>query len=221
MPPLDPALDALVEAHWQAACTRAGRSGSRLFNGRVFSADRIAPDAIEGHWTEYRRVTAQMADAAVVPRLRVRSLAVCGAVLGPDGVAVGRREPGAAYQAGLWQLPPAGSVDASAAVPGGADWRAALLNELREELGIAPDQVRGLRPLCLVQHPSGVLDLGVQIDTALDAPAILAAQRGARDQEYDRLLVAPPDRVAALVAAAGGTLVPPALAFLARLRPPS
>ena len=212
MPPLPFALDRAVDAHWEAA-----RRRSRLFNGRVFCADRITPSEIEGHWTEYRRITAQMADHALVPQLRVRSLAVCGVVLGPDGVAVGRREPRAAYQPGEWQLPPAGSVDVNAATPGGADWRRALHAELLEELGLLPGDIRDMRPLCLVQHPSGVLDMGVRIDTALGADAIMARQRGAKDQEYDRMIVCPPDQVEARVAAMGGMLVPPARAFLEHL----
>lgn len=209
MPPLPPALDANVERHWQAACARRP-----LFNGHVFSADRIAPGVIEGHWTEYRRVVAQMADPALFRVLGVRNLAVCGVVCGPDGVAVGRREARSAYQAGLWQLPPAGSVDTGAADGGGASWRTALLAELREELGITPEHVRALRPLCLVQHPTGVLDLGIRIDTDMDRDAILRCHAAAPHAEYDRMLVVPPHEVAVRVAAEGGALVPAAAPFL-------
>lgn len=210
MPALDPALDAVVEQHWQAALRTR-----RLFNGQVFCADTVTAHEIAGHWTEYRRIVAQMADPALCGVLRVRALAVCGVLTGPDGVAVGRREPRSAYQPGLWQLPPAGSVDAGAAVPGGADWRRALLAELREELGIAETDVRGLQPLCLVQHPSGVLDLGVRIDTGLGGAEIVLRHRTLGDGEYDRLLVAPAAQVERAVAHAGGRLVPSAPVFLA------
>ena len=213
MPALHAGLEAEIDRHWAAACAR-----SRLFNGRIFCADRITPWVIEGHWTEYRRITAQMADHGLVPRVSVRSLAVCGVLCGPDGVAVGRRERTAAYQPGEWQLPPAGSVDVNAATADGADWRRALYGELREELGIEPGDVTGMRPLCLVQHPSGVTDMGVQIDTGLSGAEILARQRGAADQEYDRMMVVPAAEVAARVAAEEGSLVPPALAFLSRVR---
>ena len=209
MPALPPGLDAEVERHWAAACARRP-----LFNGQVFSADRLAPDLIEGHWTEYRRVVAQMADPGLRGALNVRSLAVCGLVCGPDGVAVGRREARSAYQAGQWQLPPAGSVDPAAAESGGASWRAAVLNELREELGIGPEHVQALRPLCIVEHPTGVLDLGIRIDTGLDRAAILRCHAAARDREYDRMLVVPAGEVAARVAAEGGALVASARPFL-------
>lgn len=212
MPALDAALDAAVERHWQAA-----RALRPLFNGTVFCADRIGPTRIEGHWTEYRRAVAQMADPALRDALRIRSLAVCGAVCCRDGIVVGRREARSVYQPGEWQLPPAGSVDSGAAEPGGASWRRALLAELEEELGLGPDQVIGLRPLCLVQHPSGVLDLGIQIDTALTGDEVLEAHRRAGNREYDRLLVAPASALPQRVAALGGHLVRSAHAFLALL----
>lgn len=209
MPALSAALDAVVERHWRAACT-----GRRLFNGRVFSADAFSPTEIVGHWTEYRRVMAQVADHGLAETLRVQSLAVCGVVIGPDGVVLGRREAASAYQPGLWQCPPAGSVDASAAVPGGADWRRALLGELREELGLGAADIGPMRPLGLVLHPSGVLDMGVLLPTTLDTAAILERHRACDDQEYDRLMVVPPEAAARRVAEAGGTLSPASAAFL-------
>ncbi len=209
MPELDAEAERAVASHWQAA-----NAERRLFNGRVFSADSVTPDEIVGHWTEFRRATAQMRDPGLLEVLQVRNLAVCGMLVCPDGVAVARREPAASYQPGVWQLPPAGSVDIGAATPDGADWRRALLAELREELGIGAEDVRRLRPLCLVQHPSGVLDMGVRIDTGLSADEILSRHRALGDEEYQQLQVLPPDRIEAMVAAAGGELMPTAPAFL-------
>ena len=211
MPELSPALDATVERHWQEACRHRP-----LFNGQVFCADRIGPERIEGHWTEYRRAVAQMADPGLREALRIRSLAVCGLLRCRDGVAVGRREAASVYQAGLWQLPPAGSVDAGAAEPGGASWRRALLGELREELGIDAAAVTRLRPLCLVQHPSGVLDLGVEIVTGLSGEQLLAAHAWGGNGEYERLLVVPEGQLEQVIHAEGGRLVESAYAFLNR-----
>ncbi len=212
MPALSPALDAEVERHWQAACRERA-----LFNGTVFCAERLAPERIDGHWTEYRRCVAQLRDHGLRAALAIRSLAVCGVLCCRDGVVVGRRQAEAIYEPGLWQLPPAGSVDSGAAEPGGASWRRALLAELSEELGLPADSVRRMVPLCLVQHPSGVLDLGIRIDTALSGEKVQAAHQAGGNREYDRLLIAPADAVQAGVAAAGGQLVTSAHAFLARL----
>ena len=74
----------------------------------------ITPRLISGHLTEYRRVVAQMELPGLFAELGVRSFAVCGVLHCAGGVVVGRRHRAAIYQAGMWQLPPAGSVDAAA-----------------------------------------------------------------------------------------------------------
>ena len=213
MPPLVPELDAVVERHWQAACAR-----HLLFNGQVFCADRYDAAVLEGHWTEYRRVVAQMADPALRALLRVRSLAVCGALCCRDGIVVGRREAGSVYQPGLWQLPPAGSVDRGAARDGGADLHAALMTELREELGMSEDDVATIRPACLVEHPSGVLDLGMQVTTRLSGPAVLAAHKARGNGEYAELAVVPAPDLTRWIAERGGEAAPTLHALLRRLR---
>lgn len=112
MPPLPPELDTRVEALWQAAIRRVEQGGAgRLFNGQVFSADTITPRAITGHMTEFRRIVAQMDDPTLASALDVRPLAVCGVVRCAGGIVIGQRPAAAVYQPGLWQLPPAGSVD--------------------------------------------------------------------------------------------------------------
>ena len=212
MPLLDPALDEVVERHWQAACARHD-----LFNGEVFCADRYDAAGLDGHWTEYRRQVAQMADPGLFPLLRVRTLAVCGALCCRDGVVLGRRDAGSVYQPGLWQLPPAGSVDRGADRGGTADLQAALMAELEEELGLGPDAITAIRPVCLVEHPTGVLDLGMQLTTALTAAEILAAHRRRGDAEYSELAAVPAAQALDWIAARGGTAVPTVTALLRRL----
>lgn len=97
---------------WDRVQDDRARAGRRaLFNGPVFSADTITPDRITGHWTEYRRVLAQMQHCALFDTLRIRSLAVTGLLQCADGLILGRRETDSVYQAGIWQSPPAGSVE--------------------------------------------------------------------------------------------------------------
>jgi hypothetical protein len=220
MPELPPRLDAAVERLWQAACARAAAGGAgKLFNGRVFSADRLGPNEITGHMTEFRRIVAQMDDPSMFAGLGLRPLAVCGVLRCLGGVALGRRHPDAVYQPGMWQLPPAGSVDAAAQLPDGRmDIAGALLAELAEELGVQSNEVDTPRPLCIVEHPgSHVCDFGLAINTTLDANAVLAAHRSSGNTEYDPLLVVPEADLSRFVADAGKLLVPPAREFLKRL----
>ena len=219
MPELARAVDQEVERLWQEAFQRVAAGGAgQMFNGRVFSADTITPHLISGHLTEYRRVVAQMERPELFAELGVRSFAVCGVLLCAGGVMVGRRHRAAIYQAGMWQLPPAGSVDAAAVSEDGtADLRRQLLRELREELGLLPDAVGEPRPLCVVEHPgSHVSDLGMALATKLSAKAVLSAHRARGNAEYEQMLVVPKGRLSAFLAKVGEGLVPPAREFLIR-----
>ena len=214
MPILPPALDAEVERLWQIAQAHT----ARLFNGRVFSADVITPRLVCGHWTEFRRIVAQMRRPDLHPLLGVRSLAVGGVIVGPDGVVFGRRPAAAVYQAGEWQLPPAGSVDASAAGPEGTvDVLRQFWVELQEELGLNPGVVSAPRLLCIVEHPgSRVLDLGITVTTTLSAAAIRTAHAAGGNGEYGALEVVPVAELPAFLTRAGGALNGQAEVFLAR-----
>jgi hypothetical protein len=219
MPELPAAVDREVERLWRAACERVAAGGAgRMFNGRVLSADVITPRFVTGHLTEYRRVVAQMERAELFDELGVRSFAVCGVLRCAEGVVVGRRHRAANYQAGMWQLAPAGSVDADAvAGDGRVDLRRQLLGELREELGLSPGAIGEPHPLCIVEHPgSHVSDLGMALVSDLRAAEVLAAHRAGGNAEYEQVIVVPAARLAAFMAEAGAALVPSASEFLTR-----
>jgi hypothetical protein len=219
MPDLDPSLDAAVEELWREAARRVAEGGAgNLFNGRVFSAERITPTGITGHFTEFRRIVAQMEQPALFASLGLRPLAVCGVLRAADGVPFGRRHPAAIYQPGMWQLPPAGSVDAKSVGPDGTvDLVAQVLTELTEELGIGPDQVEPPRPLCVVEHPgSHVSDVGIALTTRLTGAQVLHAHCAHANTEYRTLTIVPFAGLSDFVGRAGDLLVPPAHEFLAR-----
>ena len=220
MPPLPPAIDAEVERLWRQASARVAAGGAgTLFNGQVFSIDAITPHAITGHLTEYRRLVAQMENHDLYADLGIRSLSVCGVLHCAAGIAIGRRPAAAIYQPGMWQCPPAGSVDSHAvAADGTVDLAEQMLRELDEELGLEPHQVARPIPLCVVEHPgSHVSDCGMAMTTALSAEAVHAAHRSRGNGEYAELCIVPPDGLAAFGAEAGDLLVPPAREYLFRL----
>ena len=219
MPALAAMLEARIETLWIQALARVAASGAgQLFNGRVFSVDTITPNRITGHLTEYRRMVAQAEDHALFAELGVRSLAACGLLRCPDGIVIGRRLPGAVYQPGMWQLCPAGSVDAGARQPDGTmDFRGQLLTELREELGLDPSAVSDVTPLCVVEHPgSHVSDFGMAIGTPLDADAIMRTHHDRGNGEYDPIRIVPIPELPSFINWAGASLVPPAPLFLRR-----
>lgn len=220
MPPLPPSLDAEVERLWRIAADRVEAGGAgRIFNGHVFSIDRIAPHAIAGHMTEYRRLVAQIEDHGLFPVLGIRSLATSGVLRCAGGVAIGRRPAAAIYQPGMWQLAPAGSVDSHAVGSDStADLVTQVLRELDEEIGLTANQVGRPIPLCVVEHPgSHVSDCGMALTTALSADAVRAAHRTRGNGEYTELVIVPEHGLADFVAGVGDALVPPAREFLFRL----
>jgi len=212
MPALPAALEQEVDRLWQAA----RRARPHIFNGRIFSIDEITPDIISGHWSEFRRSLAQIDRPELYDQLRVRSLAVNGVISCADGVLIGRRSSHAVYQAGQWQLPPAGSVDQSAEAPDGTiNFARQLLQELQEELGVSPERIEGLTPLCLVEHPgTGVTDFGIAMRTSISSAELLTAHAASGNPEYEEMHVLPIDAILSL----GDDVMPTVPVFLARLQ---
>jgi hypothetical protein len=214
MPALPPALEQEVALLWQAAQHRAD---GRLFNGRVFSADTITPARIDGHWTEFRRIVAQMRRPALFDALGVRPLAVGGVIMGEGFVVFGRRPQDAVYQAGEWQLPPAGSIDPGAAAGVAVDPLRQLHAELAEELGMPPESVAAPRALAIVEHPgSHVCDLGIALRTDWPAAAIHAAHAARGNGEYAALETVALPALPDFLARHEGTVTRQAVVFLAR-----
>lgn len=221
MAPLPATLDAEIDRLWAAA---QARTGGVLFNGQVFSADVITPRLICGHWTEFRRIVAQMARHELHAQLGIRPLAVGGVLHGPDGVVFGRRPARAVYQAGEWQLPPAGSLDPTAArAEGAVDFTAQILTELREEVGLPAEAIHTIRPLCIVEHAedgvgSHVLDFGIGLETRLSAADIQASHVRHGNSEYaPPLTVVPTADLPAFLAQGGKLVNVQAPVFLRRL----
>jgi hypothetical protein len=214
-PPLPAPVEAEIAALWDAAQQRAG---GRLFNGRVFSADAITPTRIDGHWTEFRRVVAQMDRPVLFTALGVRPLAVGGVIVGRDFIVFGRRPAGAVYQPGEWQLPPAGSIDPGAAVGGDRlDPLRQLHAELAEELGMPAESVTAPRALAIVEHPgSHVCDLGIALRTDWTEAQIRAAHAARGNGEYAALEMVPLAALPAFLARHAGRVTGQAPVFLAR-----
>ena len=110
----------------RAALAGGVRPSTPCSTARCSAPTATMPPGMEGHWTEYRRA----AGADGRPRRCSRccgfgpwrSAARCAAGMAWCWAA-GRRV--SVYQPGLWQLPPAGSVDRGADRGGTADLRAA------------------------------------------------------------------------------------------------
>ncbi len=211
-PPLDAAVDLAVATIWASALQQR----PSLFNGAIFSADSITPELITGHWTEYRRLVAQLYSPDLHAALGIRSLAVTGLLHGPRGVLLGQREHRAIYHAGWWQLPPAGSVDRGAALADGTvDLRHQLLVEAEQELGLSSDHIGASTLVCAVEHArTHVVDIGLAAEMTLPLSQVEAQHRSSRDAEYQAVVQVPQPDLAAWLATVADRVVPSTPVFL-------
>ncbi|WP_336762216.1 hypothetical protein [Asaia sp. VD9] len=206
----DPDLEAAIEAQWHDAL----KAHPGLYNGRVFCLSSLSPDALSGFWCEYRWVLAQMRAPELAARLNLRSLAVTGLLLCPDGVVLGRRNPNSLYLPGYWQGVPAGSVEAREDADT-VDLGAQLLAELDEEVGLS-GAVTLSGPLLACEHDhTHIVDLGFMIRTDLSFAAIRAAWQARANDEYDQIAC----HERHLVASLSGHVLPTTKAMLERLDP--
>ena len=216
-PPPDAATMAEVNRIWAEALA----ANPSLFNGRVFSALLIERGRIVGHWTEYRLALAQMRNPALAAVLRIRPLAVNGVMQCAGGFVLGRRNASAVYQAGLWQCPPAGSVESRDAGDR-VDLASQLAAELEEELGLDAASCEIGGPLAAVGHPrSHIVDVGIALRTTLDFEAIRARHARSGNAEYDTLALVAADAVESWIAGWRDLVAPPTRVFLgpASVRP--
>ena len=188
------ALESEVEMLWRAEQERRGES---LFNGNILSAVEITQAGILGRVAEYRHLVAQRARPQLFDYLQVRPVAVSGLLQCADGIVFGRRARTVTQHPGLWELVPSGGLDTSKVSESGViDYRAQLLTELLEELGINANSVSSIRPFSLVEDSgSHVIDIGIALASQLSAAQVLRAHREAKTKEYAELRVLSVDEV--------------------------
>lgn len=181
-------VDAEVERLWQAEQTRRG---NRLFNGKILSAIEVASDGILARIVEYRHLIAQRDNPDLFEALNVRPVAVSGLLECPEGILFGRRAAMTTQHAGLWELCPSGGLEMSAFVRDGAvDYRAQILAELREEIGVVAGAVSDVNPFCVVEDlASHVVDIGIELHSTLSALQLRMLHHNSATKEYDELLI--------------------------------
>ncbi|AQS84840.1 MAG: phosphohydrolase [Acetobacter aceti] len=191
----EPELTPDVERHVQAIWDKARALRPKLFNGRIFCMDRIAPDRIEGHWTEYRRALAQMAEPTIFGDTPLHQLAVCGLLRCADGVVLGRRHPSSLYLGGFWQSPPAGTVEMRKEAQS-FSLADQILAEAEEEVGLTHHDVSVSAPRLAVTHSrTAIVDIGVPLTTPLSFTAVQDRWMSHANREYDRLTVISDDQI--------------------------
>jgi hypothetical protein len=178
--PLDPGLEAEVEAVWRTA---VAESGGKLFNGVLYSLLAHSPDLVRIERSEYRRYIAGRRRPALAARLGLRPLGVTGFTRCRDGVVLGRRAARLEL-GGLWEPAPAGTLDR-------LDARALVLAEIGEELGLRPEQVSAATPRWLHEDRGGGFDLVYAVSLDVAADELRTAWSAGGTDEYADIAVVP------------------------------
>jgi hypothetical protein len=211
-PSLDADVEASVQALWE---TELAQRGNALFNGKLFSIDKLGSDRIIGTFVEYRWFVAQHRRPALFKDLGVRPLAVSGMIESVDGLIFGKRNQSLATEGGKWELAPSGGLDIDACLHGcSVDYMAQFFQELEDEVGILPTQLSGAAPFVLIEDPAThVFDLGISAQTALSAAQIkLVFDQTAR--EYSELKFVEKSQLAIFQEQHGEAIVPLTITLL-------
>jgi hypothetical protein len=188
-----------VENIWEQEAVHSGRL---LHNGRIFSVSRWDGALVSGWIAEYKWFLAQRREPGLFTALGVRPMAVTGVTVSADGVLIGRRRRDASQDAGLWELVPAGGVDAtSISASGKVDLARQLFTELEEECGITEADLEGVpAPFAAVEDTeSRVIDAGLIVRTRLSAAGLRSRLATVCDPEHDAFDIVPVEELQVLI----------------------
>ena len=185
-PPLNQALEEQVEGIWQ---TERDLRGSTLFDGPIFSVEKVSPETISGRFVGYRFFIAQERQPELFRVLRVQPLAVTGVLQNADGIFFGYRGSAVAVQPDCWELLPSGGIDHSTVMQDGRLCPAEqVLVELREEVGIADAAVAQPSLICFTEDPlHHIFELIWELKTPLDEKTVLSAHSALRHPEHSKI----------------------------------
>lgn len=150
-PPPAPSPEVLARIDQLWADEQESR-GAAIENGRILSLFKTDSAKLQVWETQYKWWIAQRRDPSLFSEIRIRPLAVTAFTHLGNAIVVARRSHELTQDAGLWEIPPSGSVDADRALKNGTiDIVAQLHSELSTELNIGPSLVLALRPFALME----------------------------------------------------------------------
>jgi hypothetical protein len=161
-------------------------SGARLFNGLLFSVEKLSAETVTGYFIEYRIYLAQLRRPELFSELRVQPLAVTGLLQNREGLFFGLRHPGLAQQQDCWELIPAGGIDASTLTNDSqVQPHEQLLCELEEEVGLKRAEVGSPRLVCFSEDLDlHIFELVWDLETTVDTKTIMAAHAAVDHPEH-------------------------------------
>jgi 8-oxo-dGTP pyrophosphatase MutT (NUDIX family) len=188
-----PATEKAIEEIWQAE--RVKRPS--LFNGKVFTVEKVADGRIWGGFTEYRLFMAQWQRPELFDELQIHALAVTGVLRTQGGVIWGRRSADSTQYPGIWELIPSGGVDdQSRNQEGQFDLIEQLVRELKEETGAEKEALEGIHPLCFFHDaPTHLFHFIAELRTSLSLAEISGLRSSLEHKEHSEITQVAPEEL--------------------------
>jgi len=188
--------EARVQAHWRRELARAEADGLALFDGDLFQLERADSDSealdLLLSRTSYRHWHFHRSPPGPLPEpWRPRPLACCAALVSADRkLLLQERSERVAEGAGLLHVPGGHPDPARDLAVGAPDLFGAMEAELREELGLARDDLgEGVLLGLMEAQPEGKPELLFRFPCGLESEALARRAETGRDRyEFRRLL---------------------------------
>ncbi len=185
-------LQSRVDELWQAALSNMD---SRLFNGLIFSAKEVTPEAIIGSFVEYKYLIAQHLDPRLKFDLNIQPVSLLGFLTCQDGVLFGKRQNWVATRANEWGFLPSEYISADTfSHDGSIDYVKAFLIALKNEINIDAHFLNDLGHLAIVEEKTvseNHFSVVMNADIALSSFAIKHAHLMAAQDEYEQIKACP------------------------------
>lgn len=206
-------FDDTVSRHVDSVWDKAKAGNASLFDGKTLAVDSITERALRCAVVPYKYFFAQQKDPSAEMKPDVQLVGVSGIVRWRDNVLFGKRGAGVTQYPGSYELVPSGSLPA-ADLGALIDYRAHLLEELKEETGIDESVVTNCRPvLLIVDDADSVVDICCVIEIASHYNIHQNFVAG----EYQHLQYAPLADIRILTVAHRGMWVPTSAMILQNL----
>lgn len=177
-----------------------------LFDGELFSIDKVESERLVGNFASYRYYLAQQQ----IPTIGIRPLSISGIVRAQDCYLVGRRASTVTQYPGCYELVPSGGVDSGALKGHELNLKDQWLKEFEEETSFRKQDIASWGEALLVwDHQSDSFEW---IQEVVLAPECL--NRKASTIEYDNLEWVAVDQLDEWIAQHEGQFVPLSLALL-------
>lgn len=189
-PPPPPEITARIDRIWTDERERRGPS---LRNGRLLSIRQTDDAGFEVWETQYKWWIAQRQAPDLFPEIGIRPLAVTAFTHLLDAVVFARRSSEVTQDAGMWEIPPSGSVDPRRFPNGNKiDIAGQLLSELSAELNIAPSLVLAIQPFAVMEDTvENVVDIVFDLRLAPDRAEVERLFHIRAGREYTELDIWP------------------------------